>query len=251
MSQTLGGTLFVHNGETFDYCYKETIESLCQFCSKVVVVDAGSTDSTTNVLKWLESIHLNLKVIYLPNSDWEAQPGWQKLAYFQNIAIEALGTDWNILIQGDEILHEDSIKWVRKAIETDNEAFFCTRLNLWESPYLYIDVDGEKNPCSRVVVRLAKSEYISYGDGESLMVPAANVEYIDKINIWHYGFIRDRRIMKDKVIHMQEKVFLVDHDKKLDGSDIFIPQRWFGPNDLKPIPGDHPQIMKNWILTRP
>jgi glycosyltransferase involved in cell wall biosynthesis len=251
MAKSLGGTLFVHNGETFDYCYKETIESLCQFCDKVSVVDAGSTDTTTSVLKWLESIHHNLKVIYLPYSDWEAQSGWQKLAYFQNIAIEALDTDWNLLVQGDEILHDNSIKWVRKAIETDNEAFFCTRLNLWESPYLYIDVEGERNPCSRIIVRLAKSEYISYGDGESLAVPAANVEYIDKINIWHYGFIRDRRIMKDKVIHMQEKVFLVDHDKKLDGSDIFIPQRWFGPNDLKPIPEDHPKIMKDWILTRP
>lgn len=251
MAQRLGGTLFVHNAEEFDYCYKETIESLCQFCDQVVVVDAGSTDTTPEGLKWLQSLYKNLEVIYLPYSDWEEQVGFQKLAYFQNIAIEGLNTDWNILVQADECLHEDSIKWVRKAIESDNEAFFCTRLNLWESPYLYIDVEGDKNPCSRIVIRLAKSKYTSYGDGESLMVPTANVEYVDKIHIWHYGFIRKKEIMKAKVIHMQEKVFMVDHDKKLDGSDIFLPQRWFGPNDLKPIPVDHPKIMKDWILTRP
>ena len=56
--------------------------------------------------------------------------------------------------------------------------------------------------------------------------------------------------MKAKVINMQENVFQIDHDKKLDGADIFIPERWFSGEDLRPIDEPLPEIIKNWAKER-
>lgn len=42
----IAGTTFIRNGETYDYCYLETIQCLLEFCDHVFVVDAGSGDGT-------------------------------------------------------------------------------------------------------------------------------------------------------------------------------------------------------------
>ena len=64
------------------------------------------------------------------------------------------------------------------------------------------------------------------------------------------GFVRDRKIMKDKVIHIQEKVFGVNHDPKLDGVDEFVPERWFSESDLQLIDEPLPLIIQDWAKKR-
>ena len=65
------------------------------------------------------------------------------------------------------------------------------------------------------------------------------------------GFVRDRKIMKDKAIHIQRDVFKLDYDKKLDGIDYFEPDRWFNPKeDLKPIDEPLPELIKDWAKKR-
>ena len=94
MPKTLGGIQFIRNGLQYDYCFIEAIESLCQCCDKVVVVDAGSDDGTDEVLRVMESMHRNLRVIYMMAQDWNIQKGKEKLAHFQNAASKQLDTDY-------------------------------------------------------------------------------------------------------------------------------------------------------------
>ena len=50
---------------------------------------------------------------------------------------------------------------------------------------------------------------------------------------------------------MQEGVFeMGSHDEKLDGSDIFIPERWFNKEDLRPIDEPLPSLIKDWAKKR-
>jgi hypothetical protein len=106
-------------------------------------------------------------------------------------------------------------------------------------------------PCSTGIVRLAKTKYRSWDDAENIRVDDVNESYTDLIEIWHYGFVRDRKIMKQKVLNMQENVFGMNHDPKLDDGDVFVPERWFGAQDLKEITKPHPKLMSEWIKTRP
>jgi hypothetical protein len=248
MSKTLGGSIFIYQGATFDYCYQEAIRCLIECCDKVCIVDAGSSDETAEVVRKFESS--KTKVICLPPDIWEWKKGKEKLNYFTNIAISNLNADYNLYIQGDEILHEDSYGSVRDAIETNREGFMCRRINLWQDPYHRLNVPHNRLPCSSEIIRLAKSQYMSYGDAESIAVPNPSTQFLEDIRIYHAGFVRKRDVMKAKVIHIQEEIFGVDHDKKLDGSDLFRPELWFSEQDLTPIDEPLPRLLQSWAMAR-
>ena len=250
---TLGGSIFVRNGVMYDYCFKESILSLLEFCDKVSCVVVEGEDETETIVQKLESENKNLIVTYLPQQEWDNQQGkaQSKLCYFTDVAISKLDTDYNFYQQADEILHENSYSKVREVIESNAPAYFCSRINLWKSPYLRLDVPQNRKPCSTEIIRLAKTEYRSYGDAESLAVPTADESCVNDIKMYHMGFVRKREVMKAKVINMQEGVFeMANHDIKLDGSDIFQPELWFDDNDLKLIDEPLPLLIQNWAKER-
>ena len=106
--KTLGGSTFVRLGEKFDYCYKESILTLLEFCDKVSCVVVLGEDNTHEELKELESNNPKLIVTYLPEQEWFNQHGTgsSKLCYFSDIAISKLDTDYNYYQQADEVTHE-------------------------------------------------------------------------------------------------------------------------------------------------
>ena len=247
----LCGTLFVYNGKSMDYCYLEAVQSLLGFCDYVIVLDAGSTDGTLKDLQAIQSDKVRL--LSFPKSEWDKHKGKEKLNHFTNIAIaeaEMLGYEYQFNLQADEIVHEKCYKSIRDAVNSGSEGFLTTRINLWESPYKQLCVEPHRMPCSTQIVRLTKTNYRSYGDAESVAVDNPNTDYLDAIRIYHMGFVRKRDVMKNKVIHMQEQVFLVEHDKKLDGSDVFVPERWFSGNDLKLIEEPLPEVIQEWAEKR-
>lgn len=248
-NQTLGGILFIMNGEEMDYNYKETAKCLIELCDQVVLLDAGSTDSTASELDTFKDIP-NVTVVKVDRSEWLKQKGKEKLSYFTNMAKSFLTTDYYINIQGDEILHENSYEAVRKAIATGYEAFVVKRINLWKDCNHQLDVPQNRKPCSTEIIRIAKVKYNSVDDAESIGAPAVNI-FVNDIIIVHYGFVRNRKAMVKKVRHMLGEVFLMSIDEKLNGMEEFDSTKWFTDEDLKPIEVSHPKLMQEWILDRP
>lgn len=245
----LGGTLFVYNGISQDYCFKEAIECLRDLCDVVVILDAGSTDGTQEVLK---EITPDCTLILMNGEEWAMQNGREKLNYFTNLAIDRLPiVDYHFNLQADEIIHEDSFPHIRKAMETGADGFLTRRHNLWMDPYHQLNVVQSRKPCSTEIIRLAKPSHLSVGDGESLECAPYNLDFLDKIEIFHMGYVRDPHIMKKKVIHMQEEVFQMgQHDKKLDLSDKFEPMDYFNETDIIPIRKPLPKYVQAWAEKR-
>lgn len=251
MGVTLGGTMFVRNGIRYDYNFVEAIKSLLDFCDKVVVVDAGSDDGTIPVLGELQSQNEKLRVFLADSYDWDHMPGKEKLVHYTDMAIRLLDTDWNFYLQADEIVHETSYPWIRRAITEDQEGFHLSRINLWKNPFMKLNVPQNRMPCSPVVLRLARTEFMSYGDAESLSTNTCSDNYVDLIKIYHMGFVRKREVMKAKIINMQEKVFgMMGHDPKLDQEEIFNPGLWFDDSELEPIKEPLPRLIQKWALER-
>jgi glycosyltransferase involved in cell wall biosynthesis len=250
----LAGTTFIRNGETYDYCYMETIACLLEFCDHVFVVDAGSDDGTCEKIEAINSP--NLTLIKRSKEEWDLQKGKgkTKLCYFTDMALYAAheaGYDYSFYLQCDEILHERSYNSVREAIKSNIAGYLCKRINLWDSPYTQLKVPQNRMPCSPEVVRLTQAEYRSYGDAESIAVPILDKNWVEQICIYHMGFVRKREVMKDKVINMQENVFeLGHHDPKLDLDTIFQPKFWFIEDELELIEEPLPQIIKKWAIER-
>lgn len=249
----LAGVVFMRNAVSLDYCFEQCIKSMSSVCDCIYVLDAGSDDGTREQLMSLYSGNEKIVLILLPVDEWDKQKGKEKLSYFTNISIDLAekdGYEYVLNIQADEVLSERSYEAIRAAIQSGAEAFMCSRINLWGSPFTYLSVEDSKQPCSTKIIRLAKSKYRSVDDAESIGVSDVSFNFLKDIKIWHMGFVRDKYIMKDKVIHMQEGVFGVDHDEKLDGVDYFDSERWFSGNDLSIIEEPLPTIIKDWAIDR-
>lgn len=251
MNKTIGGFMLVKDAVKYDYCMKEAIESLLGFCDQVVVVKVLSEDNTGAILTELCIEYPNLSVFHFHDHEWNEIHGKEKLSIFQNKAISQLKTDYQFLCQADEIVHEKSYPEIRKAVETDGDAFMCNRINLWGSPYMQLDVPLNRMPCSKSVVRLTKTGYKTYDDGENIEAPLVNTYFEIGIRIYHMGFVRKQEVMKSKIINMQENIFNTSHDVKLDQCEIFNPDLWFDPKtDLKPIDEPLPKLIQQWARDR-
>jgi len=252
---TLGGFLFFRDAEKYDYCYQQAIESLSAICDKVSVVFFPTSDFHEPEIHWIADKWLsagsNISAYQLPITIWNDMKGKTKIAHIQNIAAMCLDTDYQLLVQADEVIHPDSYKSIKEAIETGAEGFLCERVNLWGTPNHMLTVPLERQPCSVSVVRLTKRGYWCYDDGENIGVPHPSTAFYDKIKIVHYGFVRKKEVMKAKIINMQEGVFAMgSHDAKLDQCEVFDSKLWFDGEDLSPINFSHPEIMNKWVLER-
>ena len=254
MDKKIAGVLFVYRGNMFDYCYLEAIKCLTE-CTNHVFVAAGGDDNTLEDILKVYSGDENVTIIPIAKEIWESQHGKEKLNYFTNICIEAAekaGYEYQLNIQADEILHEKSYPEIRKAVITGFDGYMSTRINLWHSPYLQLDVPQERKPCSTSIIRLTKTRYRSVDDAENIAVPLVNTYFEEGIRIYHMGFVRKREIMPSKIRHIQQQVFGMEHaDSKLDGMEIFDPTKWFDPlTDLKPINEPLPKLIQQWAKER-
>lgn len=254
MDKKLAGTLFVYNGNKFDYCFKEAIQCLLEFCDIAVVLSGGDDNTYEDIYSMLSKTDGRLILIKLSQEQWDSQHGKEKLNYFTNIAIkraEEFGYDYQFNLQADEIVHEKSYAEIRKAIQSGMDGYMATRINLWESPYLQLDVPQERKPCNTEIIRLTKTQYRSVDDAESIAVPLVQTYYTNGIRIYHMGFVRKREVMKEKITNMQVNVFgMSEADEKLKLSDTFNPKLWFDGDDLKPIDEPLPKLIQQWAKER-
>jgi hypothetical protein len=214
--KTLGGAMFVWNGNSQDYSYKENIRCLLELCDEVSIVCGGDDGTSNGVMSVLKEDSSCKKVWYyaIDQQQWDEQKGREKLAYFMNMALDFLQTDWAFSLQADEIIHERSFPHIREAIEwTGAHAFVSLRYNMWRDPLSMLDVIQERKPCSSEVIRLAKAKYRAYGDGEHIASDIVDV-FPKPIEIYHVGYIRDpvKHVIKAKNVLVD--IFGMEMDKR-------------------------------------
>lgn len=254
--QTLGSVLFVKDGDKYDYCYRESLRCLLDLSDQVVVVCVESEDDTIRECEKICISHMcNSHVIKIDRELWDAtkDSGKLRLSFFSNIGIANLYTDWVYYAQADEITDEDSFAQIREAINSPgrNESYMVRRINLWNTPYQELIADNP--PCSNYVIRLSRNKpnVRCVGDAESLAVENMSYNYMDKIIVWHMGFVRDRKIMVNKVKELQQGVFnMADYDKRLDAGEEFRPLDYFREDQLRPIHKPLPKYVQRWAEVR-
>lgn len=246
---TLGGALFVFNGNKYDYCYRESITNLIDLCDKVVICVIRSDDGTLEEVQKFASD--KVKIIILDDTMWFLLSGRDRLSHFSNIAIANLDTDWIYYAQADEITDESSFPYIRQAILSNATGFMVRRINLWNTPYQ--ELIAKNQPCSTQVIRLGRNlpTFRCVDDAESCRVNPVDFSMVNKIIIWHMGFVRDRKVMKNKVINMLTGVFqFSEYDKKLDKADVYMPMDYFSPEDLRPIHKPLSKYIEKWAEKR-
>lgn len=167
-----------------------------------------------------------------------------------NVAISSLKTDWCMTVQADEVVHERSFDNIRNAIEQDVDSYLCRRYNMWCDPLSHLVVEQSKKPCSDAVIRLARTKYRCFGDGESIMAPFTHVYgRPESMEIYHTGYVRDqiKNVAKSKAVLVD--IFGMDMDKRI-GDKFDYKNFPFQGNDIQPVPLPLPKYIKDWCRQR-
>lgn len=233
----------------YDYCFEAAIKSLQAFCQHVFIVYVESDDNTLDVLNTLGDGKTS--VITCRKEDWNNHEGRTKLSAFTNVGIEQAQKEdyeYQFNLQADEVVEPQSIPYILQAVELGEEGYYVTRYNLWADETKMLSVPQSRKPVSTQIGRLTKTNYRSVDDAESCLAPCS-LDFINLINVWHFGFIRDNTKHIAKIKEMQKNIFQFDnYDSRADLKPEFDWKDWgFTENDLIKIHKPLPIYAKNWV----
>lgn len=256
---TLGGSIIVHNAVEFDYCVCEAAASLAGVCDDVVVLDCQSTDETLDVLRETARNLPNLRIV--EGGDWHCADNYMRLSILTDVARSHLNADWHFTLQADEVLHEDEFPAIRAAVSQGLwDSVMSRRINFFGdlNHFIRYDAPDAAKPVSDVVFRLAKAKYNSHMDAETMKIdPATSTgEYLDRIRLFHYGFVRDNFKQVDRVLSMQS--WFGGPGSTPDQRCIRAKERGVGfdwkefktRELLERFTGTHPSFARGWIESR-
>lgn len=247
---SLGGATMAYNAISQDYHILETLNCLYDLCDQVAVACGGNDGTVEMVREWCEG-KPEVKMVSFNENNWRSIEGPTKLSTFSNIAIGLLTTDYFIYVQSDEVIHEDSFANIYKALEHGAPGYVFNRYNIWSDPLHMLNVTQDRKPVSTEVIRIARFGHYAYSDAEHLAVNGVEVfQSLDSIEMFHMGFVRDKKKHLTKIKHVLTEVFLVDMDKRAENCEEFMPERWFGAEDLIPIPRRLPKYVLQWACDR-
>ena len=242
----VSGFTFVRNAIKFDYPIIEAIMSILPVCDEMIVAVGNSDDDTLGLIKSINSP--KIKIIETVWDD-SLREGGKVLAVETNKALAAVSkdADWCFYIQGDEVVHEQYLPNIKKAME-DNlndqevEGLLFKYLHFYGS-YQYV-ADAQR--WYRQEIRIVRNQpnITSYRDAQGFRTitdKKLNVRWIDAY-IYHYGWVKSPEIQKEK---MKSSIkFWADEEK----TDVLKPQLenfdYSEIDSLTTFEGTHPAVMQ-------
>ena len=243
---TVAGFTFIRNALIYDYPIVEAIRSILPVCDFVVVAVGKSEDATLELIQSIDS-----QKIRIIETEWDdtLREGGRVLAVETDKAFDAIGiaeADWCFYIQGDEVLPDNYVSTIRKALEkwkndVDTEGVLFKYRHFYGS----YDFVGQSRKWYRREVRIIKNDKSirSYRDAQGFRKNGRKlkVREIDAY-IHHYGWVKDPRAQQlkqlnfNKLWHSDETVSrMVANLDAFDYSQI---------DDLKRFETPHPEVMQ-------
>jgi glycosyltransferase involved in cell wall biosynthesis len=250
----ISGFTFIRNGNSLGYPFAASIKSLLPLCDELIVNVPHSTDGT------LESVRaINDPKIRILESEWDEKQRTAGLAlsHHTNLALKQCTGDWCVYIQGDEVLHEDTLPAMRSAMKREYDqpqvqGLLVDYTHFYGSYWTYACSFGWYPQEVRVVRRdpaigsCGDAQGFRTLDGRKLRVKRSGGHYC------HYGHALHPDTARTKLQNLSR----LWHD---DASVEKICRRPDGfyedDHKVKPFTGTHPAVMQeivaaaNWTYT--
>ncbi len=243
----ISGFTFIRNGLVLGYPFVPAIRSLLLLCDEIIVNVPRSTDGTLAAVQQIGD-----PKIRIIESEWDEAMRTSGLAmsHHTNIALEQCTGDWCVYIQGDEVLHEDTLPLMRTAMERELnhpgvQGLLVDYTHFYGSYWTYAYAFGWYQREVRVVRRDPKIR--SRGDAqgfrtlenEKLWVKPSGGKY------FHYG-----HALSPQQAKIKRENFL-----KLSRSDDAVareiqnrPAQFYDDDQkVKKFTGTHPAVMKEIV----
>jgi hypothetical protein len=245
----VSGFPFLRHATRLGYPYIQSIRSVLPLVDEFVVNVGRGDDDTLERVRQLASTEPKIRVL---ESVWNERMEQRGFVYAQQKMIAQFNCsgDWAFYIEGDEVVHEDDLPVIRRALEEhlgnrtvealafDYLHFYGTPDQLAASPAWY-----------RRETRIIRNTIRSYApDGQYWVVmdlrrrgrlPRAA---LTNARIFHYGHVRLRPRMQDRSREVAKYWSESPQGGEHDYGAI-------DPAALKAFSGTHPAVIRSWLDT--
>jgi hypothetical protein len=246
------GFSFLKNAVKFDYPAAEAIRSILPVCDHFIVAVGDCDDGTAEMAQRIDPKIQVVRTVW----DEKFREGGRVLALETDKAFQAIPAeyDWAFYIQGDEVVHEQYLPAIRKAMEdnlanTNIEGLLFKYLHFFGS----YDFVGQAHSWYRREIRVVRNrkDIFSYRDAQGFRVKPnrkLNVVLIDAY-IYHYGWTREPEALQEKEL---SKIKLYHDDSWI--SNFFRKGKKYdyelAHEPIRRFDGTHPAVMKERIARK-
>lgn len=252
----VSGFTFIRNAIKYDYPVVEAITSVLPLCDEFVVAVGNSDDNTRGLIESIGS-----PKIRITDTVWDdtLREGGRVLAVETDKAFDALSSDsdWAIYIQGDEVLHEQYLDTLRKAMQQwkdhpEVEGLLLNYLHFYGS----YDFTGDSRRWYRREVRVIRNDKSirSYRDAQGFRKNNKPLK-VKPVNatMHHYGWVKPPEFQQAKQEYFH-KLWHNDEwvEKKVPKAEAFD---YSSIDSLAKFTGTHPSVIQprinrqNWQFT--
>jgi glycosyltransferase involved in cell wall biosynthesis len=252
LKMKVAGFTIVRNAIKYDYPVVEAIQSVLPVCDEFVVAVGESDDDTLALIRGIDSPKIRiLETVW----DDSLREGGRVLAIETDKALTAVSpdADWAFYIQADEVLHEQYVSVVRRAMEQycdqpEVDGLLFSYLHFYGS-YRYV---GDSRRWYRREVRVVRNtgNVVSYRDAQGFRTrqnQKLRVKLIDA-EMYHYGWVKPPAHQKAKLSDFGRYWHTDDELKQIrQQADAFD----YGDTDaLAEFGGTHPAVMQARIAAQ-
>ncbi len=243
----VSGFTFVRNAIDLYYPVVESIRSILPICDEFIVAAGDSTDGTTELIRSIGDPKIQIiETRWDPNEFVRGRTNAQQT----NIALDACTGDWAFYLQADEVVHEDDLPQIVKAMETylpdpRVEGLLFDYLHFFGDYDHYMVAHGWYRKEIRIVrtrigVRSWKSAQGFRRDGKKLHVKPSGGR------IFHYGWVRPPQRMTKKT-HSFLTLHLGPEEANKRFPDLERPFDYGRLHGRARFTGTHPAVMRERI----
>lgn len=242
----ISGFTFIRNGNDLGYPFVPAIRSLLALCDEIIVNVPRSADGTLDTVRRIG--HPGIRII---ETDWDEamREGGRILSHHTNLALAQCAGDWCVYIQGDEVLHEDSLPAMRASMERELsnpkvQGLLVSYTHFYGSYWTYACSFGWYQKEVRVVRR--DPQIRSRGDAQGFRT--ANSE---KLRVkdsggryFHYGHALHPDMARRKLRSLST---LWHPDAEVERMCRRPPGFYEDDHKVKPFRGTHPAVMRDIV----
>ncbi len=248
----VSGFTFIRNAVQFDFPIVEAITSVLPIVDEFVV-NVGKCDDGTLAL--VQSIDTPKMKIIETEWDESLRTDGTVFGIQQDIALSHCTGDWAMLIQGDEVLHEDDYPEIQHAMERylphQDVLGLVLRMMQFKGDYWSLD-PWMYRKATRIIrnhcgIRSATDGCDFFPQDIDRMIKALPYKRLIKARIFHYGYARKSHFLKAKLQDQTSR----HHGEEMSASDIAlyaaVRSEYPKYDILKNYKGTHPSAMKTRI----